>query len=291
MSPDTFQCTCEAGYEGATCSGSVNPCDSLVGRDACDPEFATCVHTGPGTSRCDCDPDMHTDDAGQHCSDDFPIVLVLVLIGLFLLLLGILLFIIWFLKRKNSVIVIVETLDRDETMSEQSAAFPLCFHCRPSSLKNMPFTAVCRSSCLRQCLLLRPVCHSGADQPRVQGTACNNTNDPRQYPHYCCSSRFFMVIFSSFSLRRGAAFVFRGLVHALRSPLPLRSISQKMPLPLQMSRNDSVSQLKQQIFERIQIPLAEQRLFFAGAVAGSGGVIFAETISHVASSCVHTFLC
>ena len=41
---------------------------------------------------------------------------------------------------------------------EQSTAFPWCFHCRLSALIAMPFIAVCSSSCLTQCLLLRPIC-------------------------------------------------------------------------------------------------------------------------------------
>lgn len=56
--------------------------------------------------------------------------------------------------------------DRRGLAGEQSTAYPLRFHCRPASLKAMPFIAVCPSRCLRQCLLLRPVFTASAALPR-----------------------------------------------------------------------------------------------------------------------------
>ena len=47
---------------------------------------------------------------------------------------------------------------------EQSTTVPLFCHCRSSSLETLPFIAVCPSSCLRQCLLLRSACRSGLER-------------------------------------------------------------------------------------------------------------------------------
>ena len=52
-------------------------------------------------------------------------------------------------------------------LGTQDTAFPPCFHCL-AALKTAPFIAVCLSSCLRQCLLLRHVIYQARTAPAVR---------------------------------------------------------------------------------------------------------------------------
>ena len=77
-----------------------------------------------------------------------------------------------FYQRLMPFLVLPQPVDVLLSAGEQRTAFPLCFHCRPSPLKTVPFIAACPSCCLRQRLLLpsvcpsaRPALHCGLDHP------------------------------------------------------------------------------------------------------------------------------
>ena len=62
---DSFTCSCDSGYMGDTCDIPTNPC--LL--EPCDPQYALCIHLGPGTYMCECDSGYETNNNGKVCTN------------------------------------------------------------------------------------------------------------------------------------------------------------------------------------------------------------------------------
>ena len=63
---DAYACTCVLGWAGVQCDTEIDNCRG--GEAHCDPIYAACIHTGPGSHRCDCSPGYETHDAGATCT-------------------------------------------------------------------------------------------------------------------------------------------------------------------------------------------------------------------------------